>query len=122
MADAGANVVGGPEHARLLSRARSQAAAQQPESLSDGDDPFEDEDSRWSTETVDEDNPRDVYGDPSHRPGGEDVSVASDGGSEDGTPLDDPPPLLDQRGRLIVVDARSYCCPTGGRPARHRAP
>ena len=116
MADAGANVVGGPEYARLLARARSQAAAQQPESLSDGDDPFEDEDSRWSTETVDEDNPRDVYGDPSHRPGGEDVSVASDDGSEDGPLADDPPPLLDVHGRPIVEADDRTAAPPGAVP------
>jgi len=102
MADAGANVVDGPEYARLLARERSRAAAQQPDSASDDDGPFEDEDSRWSTKTVDEDHPRDIHSDPSHRPEGEDVSVASDDGSEDGPPADDPTPLLDVHGRLIV--------------------
>ena len=97
MVDAGTNVVGGPEYARLLARGRAQVAAQQPESVSGDDNPFEDKDSCRSTKTDDEDHPHNIYGDPSHRPESERVSVALDDGSKDGPPSEDPPSLPDQQ-------------------------
>ena len=64
MSDDGANVVDGPAYRELLSRHRSQAVARRRESDFDEDSFFEDDDSQFTTETIDEEHLRDVYGDP----------------------------------------------------------
>ena len=65
---------------------------------------------------VDEDNPHNIYRDPSHRPENEDISVASNDGSKDGPLADDPPPLLDVYGRPIVEADDRTAAPPGAVP------
>ena len=84
MSAARANIVDGPAYREFLSRARSRSVARRPETDSVDDDPFEDEDSRFTTEAVDEDNLHDALNDHCAWREGDGLSVASDENSGDG--------------------------------------
>ena len=63
-------------------------AADQP---SDIDDDFDDEDSCFTTKTVDSSDELNLYGNPEDRPGEDEVLLSSEGGTKDGAASEDPP-------------------------------
>ena len=63
-------------------------AADQP---SDVDDNFDDEDSCFTTQTVDSSDERNIYGNPEDQPGEDEVLLSSKGGPKNGAAPEDPP-------------------------------
>ena len=55
------------------------------------DDDFYNEDSCFTTQTVDSSDERNIYGNPEDRPGEDEVLLSSEGGPKDGAAPEDPP-------------------------------
>jgi hypothetical protein len=81
--------VDGPEYVRRLARARESVVEEHANTLSDVEDDFDDEDSAFSTKTIDSDDHPDVYGDSARRHGDDDLSISSNEGPKQGPPDDD---------------------------------
>ena len=82
---------GGEKYFNWLIAVQEQVNDEAADQPSDVDDDFDDEDSCFTTQTVDSSDERNIYGNPEDRPGEDEVLLSSEGGPEDGAVPEDPP-------------------------------
>ena len=79
--------VDGPEYVRRLALARESVVDAHANTPSDAEDDIDDEDSQFTTKTIDSGNLHDIYGNAAGRPDDDDLSFSSNEATED-APLD----------------------------------
>jgi len=80
--------VDGPEYVRRLALARESVVDAHANTLSDAEDDIDDEDSQFTTKTIDSGDLRDIYGNAAGRPDDDDLSISSNEGPEHAPPGD----------------------------------
>ena len=76
----------GPEYSRHLAEVTSRAVREASNDSSDDPTEFKDDDSHFTTETIDSAEERGIYGNTRGHPDDDDSSISSDEGSESGVP------------------------------------